>query len=96
MLSLVGENGAEWNTGQNETRTLFFVETNFKLVFAEKKLECFTLPQTILRLIQTHSPLNKIKVPSKSHEIAILYSKNARYCNLSLPLSKSYNVENQK
>jgi hypothetical protein len=46
--------------GQNETRTLFFVETNFKLVFfffSEKSFECFTLPQTILRFIQPHSPL---------------------------------------
>jgi hypothetical protein len=33
----IGENGALWNTGQNETRILFFDETNFKLVFAEKK-----------------------------------------------------------
>jgi hypothetical protein len=53
----VGENGAVWNTGQNETRTLFFVETNFQLVFAEKWHECFILPQTILRFILPHLPL---------------------------------------
>jgi hypothetical protein len=32
----IGENGAVCNTGQNEKQTLFYVETNFKLVFAEK------------------------------------------------------------
>jgi hypothetical protein len=32
----IGANGAVWNTGQNETRILFFDETNFKLVFGEK------------------------------------------------------------
>jgi hypothetical protein len=57
-------------------KLLFFVVTNFKLVFAEKQHECFTLPQTILRFIKPyqkcHQMCSRMKFVYKTQVLTFL------------------------